>query len=186
MISKDCRLEQALEAAQKTGLELHIIGKVIDELYFRRCLKSFSRARVYYHGALETEEAQAIVGSAQALVVTSSPEHCFQAEALEALACGTPVICPEDCPAADLIADNETGFVTEDRTTNSYLEAIDLIDMISRAHCRETAEELFSKEALGNKLESLIKSSRVSKISIEKTTSHPKSRKNSKLRLLRN
>ena len=62
--------------------------------------------------------------------------------AMEAIACGTPVVAYSAGAQPDIIDPGVTGFHRE------MAEAIHAVDSIDREHCRETARRRFSQESM--------------------------------------
>ena len=76
---------------------------------------------VRYLGTKTPSELALCYASAQALVFPSSDTEAFGLVAIEAQACGTPVIMKRGGSRAELLEDGETGFLCE--TLESFCEA---------------------------------------------------------------
>ncbi len=73
--------------------------------------------------------------------------------AIEALACGVPVIAYRRGGPAEIVQDRKTGFLVEPDSVNELVDAITRLDEIDRYACRQQAEAEFSLEALGDRFE---------------------------------
>lgn len=85
----------AVEAARRTGLRLDLAGRVGDDRYMERVLAPRLRDAgdsVRYHGPLGRDALVPLVASASVALVTPCWEEPFGLTAVEALACGTPVV----------------------------------------------------------------------------------------------
>jgi UDP-glucose:tetrahydrobiopterin glucosyltransferase len=79
--------------------------------------------------------------------------EAFGNVAIEALACGVPVISYRRGGPAEIIQAGRTGFLVEPDSVNGLVEAIARLDEIDRYTCRQQAEAEFSLEALGDRFE---------------------------------
>lgn len=85
----------AVDAALRAGLPLDLAGRIGDERYFRRVLEPRIRrsdGAVRYHGPLGRDALVPLVSGAAVAMVTPCWEEPFGLTAVEALACGTPVV----------------------------------------------------------------------------------------------
>ena len=80
--------------------------------------------------------------------------EAFGNVAIEALACGVPVIAYRRGGPAEIITDGKTGFLVEPDSVAGLVEAIGKLSEIDRADCRHAAETVFSQSAWGDVIES--------------------------------
>ncbi|MBJ7898322.1 MAG: glycosyltransferase [Cyanobacteria bacterium RI_101] len=152
-ISPEKALEDALAACQTLNLPLRIYGKIQDPDYWRRLQSEFAGADWVYGGFLPTAELQAELGRCRALLVTPRWLEAFGNVAMEALACGTPVVAYRRGGPAEIVRDGETGFLAEPDSVEALTTALGRIDRLERRACRNQAEREFSLAALGERAE---------------------------------
>ncbi|MEB3174780.1 MAG: glycosyltransferase, partial [Cyanobacteriota bacterium] len=152
-VSPEKALEDALAACQQLNLPLRIYGKIQDQDYWRRLQSEFAGADWVYGGFLPTLELQAELGRCRALLVTPRWLEAFGNVAIEALACGTPVVAYRRGGPAEIVRDGETGFLAEPDSVEALTTALRKIDGLERRACRHQAETEFSLAALGERVE---------------------------------
>ncbi len=152
-ISPEKGLDDAIAAAQAVGLPLHVWGFVEDPHHWQAVLDRFGADAVRHHGFLPTDELQAALGTCTAMLATHRWEEAFGNVVAEAQACGVPVVTYDRGGPAELVRDGVTGFVTPPDDVDGLVAALNRIDRIDRAACRRHAEETFSLDALGARVE---------------------------------
>ncbi|MEO0840702.1 MAG: glycosyltransferase family 4 protein [Cyanobacteria bacterium J06643_5] len=152
-ISPEKGLEDALAVANSTNISLKIMGKIQDESYWQKIQQDYPNAPFEYLGFLSTKEMQQVVRECRALIMTPRWVEAFGNVAIEALACGVPVISYSRGGPASIIQDGETGFLVEPDSVAGLIEATKRLNQINRQTCRESAQKLFSLEALGERFE---------------------------------
>ena len=152
-IAPEKALEDAVAAAQTTGILLEIYGKIQDEAYWQQIQQDFPNAPIEYKGFLPTQELQQALGKAQALIMTPRWVEAFGNVAIEALACGVPVIAYSRGGPAEIVRDGKTGFLVEPDSVEGLVTAMKNIQQIDRAACRHQAETEYSLEVLGDNFE---------------------------------
>ena len=158
-IAPEKALEDGVKVAQITGIPLRIFGKLEDRKYWENIQQSFPDAPIEYGGFLHDKaDLQQVIGESIALLMTSRWVEAFGNVVIESLACGTPVITYDRGGPAEIVADGQTGFVVKPDCVQALVEAVDHIDKIDRYKCRQAAEEKFSLEAMGDRLEQWLSS----------------------------
>ena len=157
-IAPEKGLEDAVAAAKITGIPLKIMGKMQDEDYWQRICADYPDAPVEYLGFLTTTKMQEQVRQCRALLMTPRWVEAFGNVAIEALACGVPVISYERGGPAEIVRDGLTGFLVEPDSVNGLVSAIDRLDKIDRSACRRQAEVEYNLVAEGDRFEHWFKS----------------------------
>lgn len=152
-IAPEKALEDAVEAVNLTGTPLKIFGKIQNPDYWSQVCRNFPDAPIEYRGFLDTEKLQQELGKCRALLMTPRWIEAFGNVAIEALACGVPVIAYRRGGPAEIVRDGKTGFLVEPDSIPGLVEAIEQIDRIDRYCCRQQAEAEYSLLSLGDRFE---------------------------------
>lgn len=152
-IAPEKGLEDAVVAAQTTGMPLRIWGVLQDDAYWQGICDQYPDAPIRYEGFLATDKLQRELGQCQALLMTPRWVEAFGNVAIEALACGVPVIAYRRGGPAEIVQDGKTGWLVEPDNVSELVQAIARLDQIDRHTCRQHAEVEYSLEALGTRLE---------------------------------
>ena len=152
-IAPEKALEDAVEAAQITGIPLRIFGKIQDRDYWEKICRDFPDAPIEYGGFLSTIELQKELRQCRALLMTPRWVEAFGNVAIEALAFGVPVIAYRRGGPAEIVKDGKTGFLVEPDSVTGLVEAISRLDRLDRLVCRQQAEAEYSLAALGDRFE---------------------------------
>ncbi|NJM96656.1 MAG: glycosyltransferase family 4 protein [Phormidesmis sp. RL_2_1] len=167
-ISPEKGLEDAIAAAMMAGQPLRIFGQQSDLSYWQLIKQKIKRApnpqSIKYCGFLETHELQQQLGRCRALLVTPHWSEAFGIVAIEALACGVPVIAYRRGGLAEIVRHGETGWLVKpgpwvdadvggEGNVTGLVSAIAQIDQIDRLACRQQAETTYSLAAWGNRFE---------------------------------
>lgn len=132
---------------------LKIWGAMQDEAYWLQIQQQFPNAPVEYCGFLDTPQLQAQLGACQGLVMTPKWIEAFGNVAIEALACGVPVVAYARGGPAEIVQEGETGWLVEPDSVAGLAEAIAKLPRIDRARCRQAAEARYSLAAMGDRVE---------------------------------
>jgi UDP-glucose:tetrahydrobiopterin glucosyltransferase len=152
-ISPEKGLEDALAAAAIAGVPLKILGKLEDEAYWGEICDRFPEARDCYLGFLPTDKLQAVLRQCRALVMTPRWVEAFGNVAIEALACGVPVIAYRRGGPAEIVRHGTTGWLVEPDSVAGLVAAIGKIEACDRHACRRQAETEYSLDALTARFE---------------------------------
>ena len=152
-IAPEKGLEDAVAAVQSGGHSLKIWGVIQDEVYWHKIQANYPDAAIAYQGFLPTLELQQALGRCQALLMTPHWVEAFGNVAIEALACGVPVIAYRRGGPAEIVEQGKTGWLVEPDSVNGLVEAIDKISYLDRYTCRQAAEAEYSLAAMGDRLE---------------------------------
>ncbi|MEM6614055.1 MAG: glycosyltransferase family 4 protein [Cyanobacteria bacterium P01_C01_bin.72] len=156
-IAPEKALEDAVEAVKLTGTPLKIMGRIQDEDYWQQIRHDFPDAPIEYLGFLDTNQLQQELGKCRALLMTPRWIEAFGNVAIEALACGVPIIAYRRGGPAEIVRDGKTGWLVEPDNVKELASAIDRIAQIDRLSCRQQAETEYSLTALGDRFEAWFK-----------------------------
>ncbi|MGE5353182.1 MAG: glycosyltransferase family 4 protein [Acidobacteriota bacterium] len=139
----------ALEAARKAGIPLIIAGELFPyeyhrEYYNKEILPRLDGKDYKFIGPVGLDKKKRLLSAARCLLVPSMVPETSSLVAMEAMACGTPVIAYPAGALTEIIEDGKTGFIVH--SIDEMAEAIMRADKIDPALCRKTARERFSSE----------------------------------------
>ncbi|HEY9703190.1 MAG TPA: glycosyltransferase, partial [Allocoleopsis sp.] len=152
-ISPEKGLEDAFAAAEITQIPLKIFGFKQDENYWNKINQDYPNAPVEYRGFLSTSQLQNELGKCRGLLVTPRWIEAFGNVALEAFACGVPLITYQRGGLSEIVENGKTGWLVEPDSVSGLVEAISKLDQINRFSCRQQAESQYSLKAMGLRLE---------------------------------
>jgi UDP-glucose:tetrahydrobiopterin glucosyltransferase len=152
-IAPEKALEDAVAAAQETGMPLKILGQIQDPDYWQKIQRDFPQAPITYLGFQSTTAMQTILRECAALVVTPRWVEAFGNVLIEALACGVPVIAYARGGPTEIIRNGVTGWLVEPDSVSGLVAAIHKLDQIDRKTCRLQAEQEYSLTAYGAALQ---------------------------------
>ncbi len=152
-IAPEKGLEDAVAAAQITNIPLKIMGKMQDRDYWQQICQDYPDAPVEYLGFLSTAAMQQELRQCRAMLMTPRWVEAFGNVAIEALACGVPIISYRRGGPAEIVRDGKTGFLVEPDSVVGLVDAIARLDEIDRYTCRQQVEAEFSLAALGDRFE---------------------------------
>ena len=152
-ISAEKGLEDAVAAANLTGIKLKVFGFMQNREYWEQIRQDYPNAPLEYMGFLPTEKFQAELGKCRALLMTHKWVEPFGMVTPEALACGVPVISYRRGGPAEIVVDGKTGWLVEPDAVEQLIAAIQRVDQIERHLCRQRAAREYSLSALGDRLE---------------------------------
>jgi CelD/BcsL family acetyltransferase involved in cellulose biosynthesis/glycosyltransferase involved in cell wall biosynthesis len=141
----------AIAAARQAGVPLVIAGEVhpysAHQDYFRREIEPHvDGSRVRFVGPVGATRKRRLLALARCLLVPSQTRETSSLVAMEAMACGTPVIAFRAGALPEILSDNETGLLVD--TVEDMASAITRVDSIDSHVCRDRAVERFSAEKM--------------------------------------
>ncbi len=152
-IAPEKGLEDAVAASQLTGIPMKIMGFLQNESYWQQIQRDYPNAPIEYLGFLSTTELQERLRQCSALLMTPRWVEAFGNVAIEALACGVPVIAYRRGGPAEIVEDGKTGFLVEPDSVVELVEAVKNLDKIDRYTCRQHVESEYSNPAMGDRIE---------------------------------
>ncbi len=150
----------ALDVAQRTGLPIVIAGQVYPFSYHRQYFEREVAPRLQRLGprarlldGLTVESKVAVLRRAQALLLPTFAEETSSLVAMEAMACGTPVIAFGRGAVPEIVADGVTGMLVD--SLEEMVHAVALARHIDPAACRRRVEALYSATRMVDDYEGL-------------------------------
>jgi glycosyltransferase involved in cell wall biosynthesis len=143
-------LHLALDAARLAGTPLLIAGQIFPyeahQRYFLEEIRPRLGPGARFLGPIGFARKRRLLTAARVLLIPSLVAETSSLVAMEALACGCPVVAFPAGALPDLIEPGITGFLVS--TSDEMAEAIPLCDGIDRERCREVAWRRFSLDTM--------------------------------------
>jgi len=149
----------AIEVAVQARLPLVLAGQVYPfryhQDYFNREVRPHldGKSRVRFVESPLAEQKLDLLRHARALLLTSKAEETSSLVAMEAMACGTPVVASRCGAFPEVVAHGETGFLTSN--VDEMVDAIARIDEIRPEACRLLTERRFTASRMAAHYERL-------------------------------
>jgi glycosyltransferase involved in cell wall biosynthesis len=142
--------DHAVAAARASDSPLLIGGQVFPypshQQYFRQTLEPLLDDRRRFIGPVGQVEKIRLLRAARCLLIPSLAAETSSLVAMEAMACGTPVIAYRSGALCDIVTDGETGFLVNDPEEMAC--AIRRSGEIDGRRCRSAAEERFGSDRM--------------------------------------
>ena len=143
----------ALAAARRAGVPLLLAGAVFGyaahEIYFaREVVPRLDRERRFI-GPIGFRRKRRLLTAARCVLIPSLAPETSSLVAMEALACGTPVIAFAAGALPEIVEHGRTGFIVQDE--REMADAIHAAAAIGRGTCRQAARARFSHERMSER-----------------------------------
>jgi glycosyltransferase involved in cell wall biosynthesis len=154
-------IAEAIRIAKTAGAKLLIIGHVTthlpwsEEYFLKEVERHIDGDKVRYIERLPYPDVVQLMGKAKGFLFPLQWDEPFGMVVIEAMAAGTPVLTYRRGSMPELIKDGETGYLVQ--TEAEMIEAVQRIDRLDRALCREWVREHFSVERMVDGYERLYK-----------------------------
>jgi glycosyltransferase involved in cell wall biosynthesis len=149
----------AIDVARRAGMRLVLAGAVYPfsyhQQYFEREIRPRlqSSASVEYVGVPTRQGKYSLLAHAKALLVCSLVEETSSLVAMEAMACGTPVVALARGALPEVVADGISGLLAND--VESMSQTLRQVEFIAPRACRQHAEANFSADLMTDQYEAL-------------------------------
>ncbi len=143
-------VEDAIEFAEKSDAELVIAGPIRDEEYFKEIIQPRLSDKIRYVGSLDFEQKIQYYGKAKAFLMPIKWDEPFGLVAVEAMACGTPVLAYRRGALPEIVKNGENGFLAERDNINELIDLSKKITELDPAKIRKVVEENFSLDTMVN------------------------------------
>ena len=152
-ISPEKGIADVFAVAERTGMPVKAWGLLQDRAAWDAARAAHPGALVSYEGFLPTDDLQAAIGGCTAILMTPKWVEAFGNVAIEAMACGVPVIAYRRGGPAEIVDDGETGFLVEPDDIDGLVAAVERVAEIDRIVCRQRVEERWSIDALAERVD---------------------------------
>jgi glycosyltransferase involved in cell wall biosynthesis len=146
-IHHDKGVVEALDLAERTGLQLLIAGIVQDERYYDELVAPrVDGERIRYLGPVGPDRRGELLGRARALVHLVNFEEPFGFSVVEAMACGTAVVANARGSLPEIVRSGENGFLVS--SPDEAAAAVDAAAELDRAAVRASVERRFAVDRM--------------------------------------
>jgi glycosyltransferase involved in cell wall biosynthesis len=150
----------AIDVAEDCGIQLIIAGQVYPfsyhQEYFRRDVVSRierARVRVQFVQRPSFTEKLKLLQNARAVLIPALADETSSLVAMEAMACGTPVVAFRRGALPEVIAQGETGLLVN--SVEEMAAAVRDVSGISPRRCRERVESLYDSRRMADDYDAL-------------------------------
>lgn len=152
-VSPEKGLVDAARACALAGRSLHVWGLLQDADEWARALDAMSDGALIHRGFVDPGALRSQLGECAALVMAPKWIEAFGNVAVEAMACGLPVVSYRRGGPIEVVDEGETGFLVAPDDVAGLVDALGRVGTLSRRVCRERAVERHSTEAFARRVE---------------------------------
>ena len=146
------KIDIAIKAISNMGKSLKIVGEGPDRSRLKRLVRDDRTGDIEFLGRVTREQLRELYQNCQALIVTQ--EEDFGIAAVEAQACGIPVIAYRQSGVSETVEDGRTGILFDNQSAQALQDAIGRLSRVKWKIqvCRKNATR-FSKKHFIEELE---------------------------------
>lgn len=152
-VSPEKGLVDAARACALAGRPLHVWGLLQDADEWARALDAMPSGSLTHRGFVDPVSLRSQIGECAALVMAPKWVEAFGNVAVEAMACGLPVVAYRRGGPIEVVDDGETGFLVAADDVAGLADGLARVGTLSRRGCRERADERHSAEAFARRVE---------------------------------
>jgi glycosyltransferase involved in cell wall biosynthesis len=154
-IAMEKGVHHAIEVADQLDMPLIIAAKLdpTDQQYFKGYIEPRLSNRIKWIGEVDEEERNKLMSKAKCFLHPVTWREPFGLTLIEAMATGCPVVAFNKGSIPEIIKTGVTGFVDSE----SMIDAVEGIDVIDRAACRDHVLTNFSAVKMADNYEELYK-----------------------------
>ena len=151
-IEKEKGADIAIRVATELARPLVLAGPIVQQDYYDDMIAPLLNETVRYIGVVDHREKNRLLGSAGCVLMPSRWEEPFGMVAIEAMACGTPVVVSQQGALPEIVDHGVSGFVAaDDEMTGLVDQALSL----DRAAVRSAVAEQFDISVAARKFHEL-------------------------------
>jgi glycosyltransferase involved in cell wall biosynthesis len=172
-VSPEKRVDRAIEIAIGCNVPLKIAAKVdnADRAYFDERIKPLlSHPLIEFLGEMGEAQKGDFIGRSRALLFPIDWPEPFGLVAIEALACGTPVVSYPCGSVPEILRDGFDSRIVHDQ--QQAIEAARDIDRIARANCRASFEQRFTAATMARAYVAVYEKLRAGRCTIDAIREH--------------
>lgn len=152
-ISPEKGLVDVARACALAGRPLHAWGLIQDPDEWQRAVAVGPEGALTYRGFVDPPTLRSQVGECTALVMAPKWIEAFGNVAVEAMACGVPVVAYRRGGPSEVVDDGETGFLVAPDDIEGLGTALAGVGTLSRGACRTQARAQHSTDAFARRVE---------------------------------
>lgn len=139
----------AIQAARRLGRPLVLAGPIIDREFFDSVIKPSLDHQIQYVGVVNHDQKNQLFGQAACVILPFRGEEPFGLVAVEAMACGTPVVALANGSMPEIVESGITGYLTRD--ADALATSVTRAMTLDRAAIRARVEARFDMSVVAGK-----------------------------------